>query len=96
MFSATLRASIPSRKSRYETYACLVASNDEIEWVALRTLNSREEAQLLGDLLAKHGIVASVEGAYAAGVLPGVASVRVMVPRDRLEDAQKAASAFGE
>lgn len=36
----------------------------------------------------------SVEGAFGAGVLPGVEGVRVMVPRDRLSEARDGAEAF--
>lgn len=71
-------------------------ANDDIEWVALRTTKSRAEAEMLGELLSKEGIRTSVEGAAAAGVLPGVEEVRVMVPKDRLDDAQRAAAAFNE
>lgn len=72
-----------------------MANDEDIEWVALRTTKSREQAEMLGELLAKEGIRANVEGAQAAGVLPGVEDVRVMVPKERLEEAEKAAAAFG-
>ncbi|MBS2015951.1 MAG: DUF2007 domain-containing protein [Deltaproteobacteria bacterium] len=73
-----------------------MANDDDIEWVALRVTRSRAEAEMLGELLAQEGIRTSVEGALSAGVLPGVEQVRVMVPKDRLDDAEKAARAFGE
>lgn len=71
-----------------------MANDDDIEWVALQTTKSREQAEMLGELLEKEGIPVSVEGAQSAGVLPGVENVRVMVPKDRLDEAQRAAAAF--
>ena len=66
----------------------------DIEWVLLRSFTDRSQAELLGGFLDKQGIKASVEGAFSAGVLPGVVGVRVMVPADRLADARDAAEAF--
>ena len=66
----------------------------DIEWVLLRSFSDRSQAELLGEFLANADIKASVEGAFAAGVLPGVEGVRVMVPRDRLAEARQAAEAF--
>ena len=67
---------------------------EDIEWVPLRTLKNRQEAEMLGELLKQQGIPVSVEGAFASGVLPGVEDVRVMVPKDRLAEATEAAKAF--
>lgn len=64
------------------------------EWVLLRELRDRAQASLLGEFLDKQGIPASVEGTFAAGVLPGVEDVRVMVPAERFDEAKKAAQAF--
>ncbi len=66
----------------------------DIEWALLRSFADRSQAELLGEFLANSGIQASVEGAFAAGVLPGVEGVRVMVPRDRLDESREAAEAF--
>jgi hypothetical protein len=73
-----------------------VAEQNDIEWVAVRTLKSREQAVMLGELLTKQGIPTSVEGAMSAGVLPGVEDVRVMVPKERLAEARTAAEAFSD
>ncbi len=66
----------------------------DTEWVLLRSFTDRVMAQMLGDFLEKQGIRTSVEGAFSAGVLPGVEGVRVMVPADRVTDARQAADAF--
>ena len=66
----------------------------DIEWVLLRSFADRLQAELLGEFLANAGIQASVEGAFEAGVLPGVTGVRVMVPSDRLDESRQAAEAF--
>ena len=66
----------------------------DIEWALLRSFADRTQAELLGEFLSNAGVQASVEGAFAAGVLPGVEGVRVMVPADRLEEARQAAEAF--
>lgn len=66
----------------------------DIEWVLLRSFADRAQAQLLGEFLEKEGIQASVEGAFASGVLPGIEETRVMVPADRIEAAREAAEAF--
>ena len=66
----------------------------DIEWVILRSFTDHAQAKLLGEFLENQGITPSVEGAFAAGVLPGVEGVRVMVPADRLADARQAAEAF--
>lgn len=66
----------------------------DIEWVLLRSFTDRAQAELLGEFLAKEGITPSVEGAFGAGILPGVEGVRVMVPSDRLAEARQAAEAF--
>lgn len=73
-----------------------MSPSDDIEWVLLRTFKSREQAQMLGELLEKQGIQVSVEGAFSAGVLPGVEDARVMVPKDRFAEAEAAAEAFNE
>lgn len=69
-------------------------SDDDIEWVLLRSFKSREQAEMLGELLGKQGIQTSVEGAFSTGVLPGVAEVRVMVPKERLDEARAVDQAF--
>jgi hypothetical protein len=66
----------------------------DIEWALLRSFADRSQAELLGEFLSNAGIQSSVEGAFAAGVLPGVEGVRVMVPADRLTEAREAAEAF--
>ena len=66
----------------------------DIEWVLLRSFTDRSQAELLGEFLDQQGIKASVEGAFSAGVLPGVEGIRVMVPADRLADARQATEAF--
>jgi hypothetical protein len=66
----------------------------DIEWVLLRSFTDRSQAELLGEFLGREGIQASVEGAFSAGVLPGVEGVRVMVPADKVADARQAAEAF--
>ena len=66
----------------------------DIEWVLLRSLTDRSQAELLGEFLKQQGIQTSVEGAFSAGVLPGVEGIRVMVPADRLEEARQASVAF--
>ena len=66
----------------------------DIEWVLLRAFAERSQAELLGEFLERAGVDSSVEGAFSAGVLPGVEGVRVMVPADRLEEARQAAEAF--
>lgn len=48
----------------------------------------------MGEFLGREGIQNSVEGAFAAGVLPGVEGVRVMVPAAKLTEARQAADAF--
>ena len=67
---------------------------EDIEWALLRSFADRTQAELLGEFLSNAGIQSSVEGAFAAGVLPGVEGVRVMVPADRLDEARQAAEAF--
>lgn len=64
------------------------------EWVLLRSFTSRGQAELLGEFLHQQGIRASVEGAFSAGVLPGIAEARVMVLAERLEEATEAVRAF--
>jgi putative signal transducing protein len=66
----------------------------DIEWVLLRAFADRSQAELLGEFLERSGVQASVEGAFSAGILPGVEGVRVMVPADRVEEARQAAEAF--
>jgi hypothetical protein len=66
----------------------------DIEWVLLRSFTDRAQAELMGEFLGREGIETSVEGAFSAGVLPGVEGVRVMVPADKLRDARQAADAF--
>jgi hypothetical protein len=66
----------------------------DIEWALLRSFADRSQAELLGEFLKNAGVQVSVEGAFEAGVLPGVAGVRVMVPRDRLSEAREATEAF--
>jgi len=66
----------------------------DIEWVLLRSFSDRSQAELLGEFLEEAGVKASVEGAFSAGVLPGVEGVRVMVPSDALSLAREAAEAF--
>lgn len=66
----------------------------DIEWVLLRSFADRSQAELLGEFLKNAGIKVSVEGAFEAGVLPGVAGVRVMVQHDHLGEAREAAEAF--
>ena len=70
------------------------ANQVDQEWVLLRELRDRAQASLLGEFLGQQGIPVSVEGAYSAGVLPGVEDVRVMVPAARIDDARQAARAF--
>jgi|GEM_PF-3533688 len=72
----------------------LAAVSDDIEWVLLRSFKSPQQAQMLGEILEQQGITVIVEGAMATGVLPGVESARVMVPKDRLAEAAEAARAF--
>ncbi|AKV04841.1 hypothetical protein AKJ09_11504 [Labilithrix luteola] len=64
------------------------------EWVLLRTFIDRAQAALLADFLRNQGIRVSVEGAFSAGVLPGVQDVRLMVLADRIAEAREAAEAF--
>jgi len=71
-----------------------VSDTDDIEWVLLRSFPTQAEAQLLGELLEQQSIRVSVEGSFAAGVLPGVTEARVMVPKDRLAEADEAAKAY--
>jgi hypothetical protein len=66
----------------------------DIEWVLLRSFADRSQAELLGEFLDRAGVKASVEGAFSAGVLPGVEGVRVMVPADCVDEARQAAEAF--
>jgi hypothetical protein len=66
----------------------------DIEWVLLRSFTMRAQAELLGEYLDNAGIPISVEGAFAAGMLPGVEGIRVMVPADRVDEARQAADAF--
>ena len=66
----------------------------DIEWVLLRAFADRTQAELLGEFLERAGVRSSVEGAFSAGVLPGVEGVRVMVPSDRLDEARQASEAF--
>ena len=66
----------------------------DIEWVLLRAFADRSQAELLGEFLERAGVKVSVEGAFSAGVLPGVEGVRVMVPADLLDEARQAAEAF--
>jgi hypothetical protein len=66
----------------------------DIEWVLLRSFTDRAQAELLGEFLVSEGIQASVEGTFAAGLLPGALGVRVMVPADCLEQSRQAAEAF--
>ena len=66
----------------------------DIEWVLLRSFADQSQAELLGEFLGREGIQTSVEGAFSAGVLPGVEGVRVMVPADRVTEARQAAEAF--
>lgn len=66
----------------------------DIEWVLLRSFPDATQARLFGEFLDNQGIQVSVEGAFSSGMLPGAVGARVMVPADRLEDAQKAAEAF--
>ena len=66
----------------------------DIEWVLLRSFADQTQANLLGEFLINQGVQASVEGAFASGVLPGVEGTRVMVPADRIEEAREAAEAF--
>jgi hypothetical protein len=66
----------------------------DIEWALLRSFSDRAQAELLGEFLNREGIETSVEGAFSAGLLPGVEGVRVMVQADRLDDARQAADAF--
>jgi Putative prokaryotic signal transducing protein len=66
----------------------------DIEWVLLRSFADPTQAKLLGEFLGNQGIQVSVEGAFSAGVLPGVEGTRVMVPAERIEDARDAAEAF--
>jgi|GEM_PF-2385128 len=65
-----------------------------IEWELLQEFSERTQAEVLGELLSQEGIATSVEGAFAAGLLPGVTKVRVMVPREAIEDAKRVAEAF--
>ncbi|MCL2723825.1 MAG: hypothetical protein FWD69_05250 [Polyangiaceae bacterium] len=67
---------------------------DDDEWVLLRVLLDRAQAMLLAEFLDNQRIPVSVEGAYSAGMLPGVEGVRVMVPADRIDEARLAAKAF--
>ena len=66
----------------------------DIEWVLLRSFADRSQAELLGEFLDRAGVKTSVEGAFSAGILPGVEGVRVMVPADCLDEARQAAEAF--
>ncbi|MCL2779686.1 MAG: hypothetical protein FWD73_16975 [Polyangiaceae bacterium] len=66
----------------------------EEEWVVLRDLLDRVEASLLAEFLDNQQIPVTLEGVYSAGLLPGVESVRVMVPSGRLGEARLAAEAF--
>ncbi len=72
-----------------------LVAEEEIEWVLLRTFADSVQASLLGEFLQNQGIQASVEGAFADGVLPNASGgVRVMVPTDRLDEAIEASEAF--
>jgi hypothetical protein len=66
----------------------------DIEWVLLRSFAQRAQAELLGEFLDNAGIPISVEGAFSAGLLPGVEGIRVMVPANRLDEARQAAEAY--
>ena len=64
------------------------------EWVLLRVLLDRTQAMQLAEFLDNQRIPVSVEGAYVAGLLPGVEAVRLMVPADRIDEARLASEAF--
>ncbi len=68
-------------------------AHDE-EWVLLRTFMDRSQARLFGEFLENQGLRVSIEGAFAAGVLPGVEQIRVMVEGARIDEARNASCAF--
>ncbi|GAA4433781.1 DUF2007 domain-containing protein [Bremerella cremea] len=59
---------------------------DNIDFVAVRTCQSHEEATIIKSALEEEGIPCALDNDHQGG-LTGVLAIRILVPSDRKEDA---------
>lgn len=61
---------------------------EDIEFVAVRTCQSHEEAVIIQNALQEEGIPCALDNDHQAG-LTGVLAIRIMVPSDKKEQADQ-------
>lgn len=59
---------------------------ENMDFVAVRTCQSHEEASIIHNALEEHGIPCELENDHQGG-LTGVLAIRILVPSDRKNDA---------
>lgn len=60
---------------------------EDVQFVAVRTAQSHEEASIVQNALQEQGIPCSLENDHQGG-LTGVLAIRILVPADQLAEAE--------
>ncbi len=61
---------------------------EDVDFVAVRTCQSHEEATIIQNALKEEGIPCALDNDHQGG-LTGVLAIRILVPSDKKEDAER-------